>query len=99
MKNVEFESLKRKDNPLSPKLAKNIENLEKDFIALLGAGAKHKKGETVRQWLARNVDASIAAEKVEQKMAAWIIKYKNLLKNYARSKRDSKKINWRTGAF
>ena len=70
MKNVEFESLKRKDNPLSPKLAKNIENLEKDFIALLGIGAKHKKGETVRQWLARNVDASIAAEKVEQKMAA-----------------------------
>lgn len=59
-----------KNGIVRSEVIKSIKNLEKEFIKLLGPEAKHKKGETVKQWLVRNVEKSRSIEKVEQKMAA-----------------------------
>ena len=70
VKNAEMDTFISEDGIVRLGLIKNVKNLEKEFIKLLGASAKHRKEEKVREWLARIVNSSISAEEIKQKQAA-----------------------------
>lgn len=72
IKDRKAESIVLKKEKLSGNF-KLIKDLEKQFLVLLGEKARPEDGETVKHWLARNVDNYTKIEKgeeIEQKMAA-----------------------------
>jgi hypothetical protein len=72
MKNVKPYKLEKNDSPVSPKLMKNIKELEKEMVAFLGVDAKFEEGETLKKWMARVSHESLqnAKPKSEMKEAA-----------------------------
>ncbi len=70
MKNITGNQLDKKEKILDAKLVKNIKDMEKKLMVFLGEGARIRKTETLRQWVARVMEYSIEEEKIEKKMAA-----------------------------
>ena len=68
MKNIKFSELEK--GVLSAKLVRNIKNLERDFVDLIGQQAKHRETETLKRWVARVVKISTNQEKENFKKAA-----------------------------
>jgi hypothetical protein len=72
MKNVEFSASELKKT-LSPKMVRNLEKAKKTLIENYGREFEVKKGETVKKWMARITEKSLASQEpieVEEKIAA-----------------------------
>ncbi|MFA7319621.1 MAG: hypothetical protein WC022_03450 [Parcubacteria group bacterium] len=65
MKDIKFSALGNKDSKISVKLEKNIKELEKDVVNLLGEKAKARPADTLMVWLTRNAKDFLQTEKVE----------------------------------
>jgi hypothetical protein len=66
LKEADMDDFVSEKGTVKSKWVSNVKKMEKEFIKLLGDSARHKKGEKIKSWLARNTDNMLEAEAGEE---------------------------------